>query len=389
MSYVSVRPSVRRDRGRAFFAVAASAAVALSMAALSVGGAAGAAGNGHHPQHESSFLGQFSTVTTIGSTVPGTGDQNPYGIVVVPRSIGDLVKGDTLISNFNDMGNTQGTGTTLVELNAAGTLTTFATIDPTKLPGACPGGVGLTTALAVLPHGFVVVGSLPVDSTGTPQAGCLIVLNSLGVPVETWSGGDINGPWDLTARITGSFTTLFVTNVLNGTVAAAGAQVNDGTVVRLEVVTPRAHMPRLLREKVIANGFPEQLNGAALVLGPTGVALGAQGTLYVADNIGNRIASIPHATSRQTVFGTPAGITVSSGGALANPLGLVTAPNGNLVAMNSNNGNAVEVEPDGDQIANPLLDSAGAGVLFGAAIAADGHGLLFVDDGDNTLRIFS
>ena len=65
----------------------------------------------------------------------------------------------------------------------------------------CPGGVGLTTALSVLNDGYVVVGSLPVteQGSGTPEAGCLIVLNSAGVPVETWAGNGINGPWDMTS----------------------------------------------------------------------------------------------------------------------------------------------------------------------------------------------
>lgn len=49
----------------------------------------------------------------------------------------------------------------------------FAQINRAQLPGACPGGIGLTTALAILPGDFVVVGSLPttggdpVTSTAT------------------------------------------------------------------------------------------------------------------------------------------------------------------------------------------------------------------------------
>ena len=52
-----------------------------------------------------SFPGRFPTVTPIGSTVPANGDLNPYGIVTVPRSTGSLVRGDLLISNFNDAKN--------------------------------------------------------------------------------------------------------------------------------------------------------------------------------------------------------------------------------------------------------------------------------------------
>jgi hypothetical protein len=168
------------------------------------------------------FLSHFSTSTEIASTVPGNGDVNPYGVANVPFSTGALVGGDTLVSNFNSSNNLQGTGTTIVQVAPNGSVSLFAQIDP-SLPG-CPGGVGLTTALSVLNDGYVVVGSLPVtdDGSGTPEAGCLIVLNSNGVPVETWAGNGINGPWDMTSvQLFGPFAQLFVTNVLNGTVAAA------------------------------------------------------------------------------------------------------------------------------------------------------------------------
>ena len=148
---------------------------------------------------------------------------------------------------------------------------------------------------------------------GTPEAGCLIVLNSYGVPVETWAGSPINGPWDLTAVQVPGFAELFVTNVLNGTVAAGGNVVNKGTVVRLILALPQDAAPQLLLETVIGTGFDEQLNSSALVLGPTGVALGPTGTLYVADTINNRIASIPFAPFRFSPVGN-GGYTVTLGG---------------------------------------------------------------------------
>src|SRR5580704_5001993 len=148
-----------------------------------------------------SFIGQFNTVTTVGTTVPSNGDVNPYGIVTVSSSVGALVRGDILISNFNNSENEQGTGTTIVQETPTGGLSVFAQINPATLPGPCPGGVGLTTALAILPGGYVVVGSLPTSdgSAATAQAGCLIVLNSMGHVVKTIAGAPINGPWDMTA----------------------------------------------------------------------------------------------------------------------------------------------------------------------------------------------
>ena len=224
------------------------------------------------------FLAAPNTVTTVASTVPANGDVNPYGIVNVPQSMGLLVQGDTLVSNFNASSNLQGTGTTIVQISPTGQQSLFAQINPSTLPGPCPGGVGLTTALSVLTGGFVVVGSLPVTDAGkgTPEAGCLIVLNSAGVPVETWSGGHINGPWDMTAVQFHNFAELFVTNVLNGTVAGGGNVVKQGTVVRILVSLPPGRNPVRARSRVIATGFAEQLNSAALVVGPTGVSVSPQ-----------------------------------------------------------------------------------------------------------------
>jgi len=272
----------------------------------------------------------------------------------------------------------------------AGQVSLFAQINP-NLPG-CPGGVGLTTALSVLNDGYVVVGSLPVtdQGTGTPEAGCLIVLNSAGVPVETFAGHGINGPWDMTSvQLFGPFAELFVTNVLNGTVAAAGNQVNQGTVLRLSVFEPAGRPPILFNTTTVATGFPEELNSSALVLGPTGVALEPDGALYVADTVQNRIAAIPFATSRFFPM-SGGGFTLSEGGSLEAPLGLAVAPGGDLIAVNGNNGNAVEVTPFGSQVDTRTIDPFNAGGdLFGLAIAPSGHGILFVDDnGDaNTLDL--
>ena len=127
----------------------------------------------------SSFIGSLK-VTPGPSTVPANGDVNPYGVAVVQRTSGKLVRGHVLVSNFNNGQNLQGTGTTIVDIAPNGTLTVFATISAASLPGPCPGGVGLTTALSVLSNGWVIVGSLPTSdgTSATAKAGCLLVLNN-------------------------------------------------------------------------------------------------------------------------------------------------------------------------------------------------------------------
>jgi hypothetical protein len=288
----------------------------LAAAALVASGSAAASGASARGQHASStataFLSSLHAISTIGSTVPANGDVNPYGLAVVGSSVGSLKAGDYLVSNFNAKSNNQGTGTTIVQMTPGGKRSVLATVSAKTLPGPCPGGVGLTTALSIPPGGYVVVGRLPTTNgmSATAQYGCLIVLNSSGKPVQTIAGNNIQGPWDMTSVTQGSTTTLFVSNVLNG---------------------------------------------------------GAKAGLTTIDNIPWRD---------------------DTGGHLNQPLGLILAPNGDILTTNAGDGNIVETTPTGHQIATAAGDSkTGAGSLFGLAIAPGGKGLLYVDDGFNTLRL--
>jgi hypothetical protein len=329
------------------------------------------------------------TVATLGSTVPANGDVNPYGVARVPRTIGSLVEGRFLVSNFNNAANLQGTGTTIVQIAPNGSLQLFAQIDPSSV--SCPGGIGLTTALVALRSGFVVVGSLPTSdgTSATAQAGCLLILDWNGHVVETISGKHINGPWDMTAVDGGNVFVLFVTNVLNGTVAAAGSVVNEGTVVRMLFTVPRQGSPKLLDSSIIASGFPERTDPAALVIGPTGVAFDWEtGKLLVADSLDNRIAAIPNALVRTHAAGT--GTTVSSGGALNDPLGISLIGH-NLFVANGDDGNMIDINVrNGRQVDVDLVDASGgpppgSGALFGLW-ALQGE-VYFVDDATNTFNL--
>ncbi|HET7150420.1 MAG TPA: hypothetical protein VFI60_03340 [Candidatus Acidoferrum sp.] len=356
-----------------------------------------------------SILKKLKNINVITATVPGNGDINPYGIVQVKHTVGKLLRGHILISNFNNMANQQGTGTTIVDVAPDGTLSTFAQIDPTKLPGPCPGGVGLTTALTVLRTGWVIVGSLPTTdgTSATAQSGCLLVLDNSGNVVETLTDDSINGPWDMTSSDNDREAHLFVTNVLNGTVAAGGDVVNEGTVLRIDLHVSMAQMPKIESITVIGSGFSERTDPAALVIGPTGVGLspacededdGREGddcanrnserVLYVADSLNNRIAAIPNALRRTHSAGT--GHTLFAGGSLNDPLGLTVAPNGHILVVNGDDGFITEIGRHGKQLATVLLDNTGGpppgnGTLFGVTFDPE-RGVLFVDDGSNTLN---
>jgi hypothetical protein len=365
---------------RARTAAAATGLVA-GVVAATVAVASGPAGAA-----PSTFLGGLGSPHVVASTVPtsgpAAGDQNPYGVAVVPHSVGDLVHDDVLVSNFNDGTNQQGTGTTIMQVDPhRHKASVFARIDPSALGNKCPGGVGLTTALAVFSQGWVVVGSLPADVNHSffPAAGCLIVLDSEGHVVKTISGSPIDGPWDMVGvpDLDGDGATLFVTNVLNGITMATPSSPDGGTVVRVRLEFSGMGAPRVVEERVIARGFPETTDPNAFVIGPTGVGVDGD-TVYVANSPKSEIDSIPDAFDRHTAA---APHMVTSGGLLNDPLGLVIAPNDDIVTMNGGDGNAVETTPGGHQVAYKTLDAnlGGGGNLFGAAVTPQG-GLYFVDD---------
>ena len=334
------------------------------------------------------FLGQLHGMTQIASTVPGNGDVNPYGVAVVPASAGRLTAGDILVSNFNDKANVQGTGTTIVQVSPAGKSSVFASITALPAGQTCPGGIGLTTALGILSGGWVVVGSLPTSHGGVlpglDPAGCLIVLNDRGAVAETITNPDLVGPWDLTVKSSATSAEVFVSNALGGNITTDdGVPVTGNcTVVRLDLALNAGSPPKLTSSTVIGTHFPWRANKAALILAPTGLALGGDGTLYVDDTLTNSVSAIPQALTRTSAI-TAIQANLSAGGALHAPLGMTIAPNGDLIVVNGGNGNAVEITPAGKQILTKTLIKNGAGDLFG--IITTQQGLLIGNDGTNAL----
>ena len=312
--------------------------------------------------------------------MPDSGDQNPYA----PVSAGAIKQGDVLITNFNDHNNLQGLGSTIMRYTpATKALTTFASI-PRHLP-QCPGGIGLTTAMAMLKSGWVIVGSLPSQdgTTATKGPGCLVVLDSKGNVTSTITGPNINGPWGSMALIDNDTTaTLFVSNTGFGVSAPGQDVVNKANVVRLSLSIPPGKPLTVIDQTVIGDGFGQQADKDVFIIGPTGLALGANGTLYVSDAIHNRIAAIPDAATRKDSAGT--GQTVTTDGMMRRPLAMTIAPNGNLLVTNGLNGQVVEIDPvNGKQLhalwvdANRAQSPPGSGDLFGIAMTPTGDGFYY------------
>ena len=364
-----------RKRAAGLLAVAAAAAVAGVLPAAASTGAGG------------SFVGGLNKVATVASTIPANGDLNPYGVAIVPRSHGNLTAGDILVSNFNNAANQQGRGTTIVEVSPKGQRKLFATIPATFVPG----GVGLTTALVALRSGWVIVGSLPTadGTSATMRPGELFVLDASGHVREVIKGDGIDGPWDATALDLGSTADLFVTNVLNGITNGQPPATKNGDVVRL-TFSLTGDVPRVVASKVIANGISVHTDPAALIVGPTGVALSPDGTLFIADTVNSRIAKVPDAIFRSSpVNAGAASATVAAGTPLNGPLGLVLTPNGDLLAANGGDNNLVELTQGGKFVATKNVDTTDppGGALFGLATTANPNQVYFVNDDTNTLNV--
>ena len=181
-------------------------------------------------------------------------------------------------------------------------------------------------------------------------------------------------------------------NVLNGIVGPNGAPAaTEGTVLRLLITSGSFGLPRLLAVTQIGSGFAEHTDPNALIVGPTGVGLGRNGTLYVADTVNSMIDAIPNAVFRLSDDGT--GTPVGTGLDLNGPLGLAIAPNGDILTVNGGDPNMVETTPGGQVVAVKNVDlstpGGAAGDLFGLAVRPDGGAVYFVNDGNNMLYLLS
>jgi hypothetical protein len=368
----------------------------LKMLALGLAAIASAAG----ADEPRSFLEPIKKHQTLASSVPDNGDQNPYALVVAPVSAGKIQKDDVLIDNFNNLSNLQGTGTTIVDYNPVTKRTSVFAVVPRNLP-KCPGGVGMSTAMTMLKSGWVIAGSTPsVDgTTRTKGDGCLMVFDANGKLVTTWSGPDINDPWGNMAVVdNGESATLFINmsgfdvpdwRVTEPTTGYS-VVVNKSTVLRLQLSIPAGRPPMIVSRTVVANGLGQRASRDVFMIGPTGLALGADNTLYISDAVENRIVAVADATTRTTSGGT--GREITRGGMLRRPLAMIMAPNGHLIVCNAQNGQVVEIDPiAGRQIVAQWVDinqaqsPPGNGDLFGIALTPDGKGFYYVEDDMNTL----
>jgi hypothetical protein len=308
------------------------------------------------------------------TTIPASGDVNPYGLAVVPAGFpgGGLIHpGEFLVSNFNNSTNTQGTGTTIV------------TVTPGQNPSTAPvfftsQQVGFSEALEVLKSGFVIAGNVPTtDGTfGTIGPGSLQIINRFGQVVQTLTDANTNsnlfdGPWASAVIDKGNTAQLFISNV------------EGGTVERINLKAVKHHGQTNLKVASItqiASGYLVQPNSAAVIVGPGGLAYNPKNdTLYVAATGNNEIFAVPHASRTHSDNGTGT-LVYQDQAHLRGPIGLALAPNGDLLTTNDDavNGDPsqpselIEFTPTGQFVGELSLDPA-QGAAFQLVVQSTRH----------------
>jgi len=346
------------------------------------------------------YLETLKRHVTLTTTVTDNGDLNPYAVVIAPVSAGKVEKDDVLVDNFNNLANLQGTGTTIMGYRPSTRQSYLFAKVPQNMP-QCPGGVGLTTAMTMLKTGWVIVGSTPSKdgTTATKGDGCVLVFDPQGQLASVWSGPTINDPWGNMAVVdNGNSALLFISmagfDVPSPKVIDPATRlpvvIHKATVLRLELNIPAGKPPVLVSQTVVGDGFAQRADLDNFLLGPTGLALGKDNTLYVTDGLENVITAIADATTRTSSAGP--GRIVTQGGLLSWPLAMTWTPEGHLLVCNGKDGRAVEIDPvAGKQIyarwinTNQAQSPPGNGNLFGLAMAPDSSGFYYVMDDVNTL----
>ena len=256
------------------------------------------------------------------STIPSNGDTTPYGLAVVPHDFPEdaiISPGELLVSNFNST-TTAGQGTTII------------TVDPRSgktglfFQGKSP--IGFTNALTIASVGLVFAGSLPT-SGGTAEPGPLDVFNAEGnLLTQLGTSHLVDGPWGMALNDRGNTAQLFVSNIFDTKDHFAGS------VTRLDVSLSASGIT-VLNAITIASGYTSAPDTAGTVVGPAGLAYDREDdTLYVAAEGDNAIYKLKGAGTTTTNLGKGQ-VLFDDQTVLHGPLGLIFAPNGDLIMANA------------------------------------------------------
>jgi DNA-binding beta-propeller fold protein YncE len=371
--------------GRALASAAvAVAAAGATFAAPALASSRSASGNSLRAYHD----------RTVGSLVAPNGDQNPYGVAVVPLSSGTLVKGDLLVAEFNNKANISGAGTTIVQVDpSSGRTTVFAS----GLPISGPVGIAINPV-----NDGVWVGDFGA-SDGSTSNDLLIAPNgtvkatfdsmTTAKPVSSGQQPSFNGVWGEGVSRTSSQVSFYY-----GTTGSGLRGTGGGEVWRIDphpTASTSNGQPVNATYVEVASGLADNATRGMLPVtasnatGPEGFAYdAATGVLYVSDDANNTVYALPGAATATTAVKPR--IVLHNGG-LDHPENIALDPaNGDLLIANAGDNTLLEIDPSsGTILGSRLLQSGASGALFGLAVTPGANGqsdIYYVNDTNNTLH---
>lgn len=369
----------------------AGAAVLASVSAAGIAAASSQSINPTLPGYRLKFGTQF-----VASVVAPNGDNNPYGIAVVPLTSGTLTAGNILVADFNSASGAAGGGTSIMQVNPT---TGVSTVFASGLPISGPVGISINPV-----NDGVWLGDF--GSTDGSTSNVLLVLpngtvkakfSAATAPVTSGTQPTFDGVWGqgVSQLSTGQVSFYY------GTTGSGVSGTGGGEVWRLDphptATTPNGQplnatyveLATGLGDNATTNALPVTATNAA---GPQSFAYdAATGTLYVTDGANNTIYAIPNAaTATGPVVATALPVAA---GVLNVPESIVIDPTtSQLYVVNAGNNTLVGINPTtGAFQGYGVLDRTAAGALFGLAAATETVGatsktvLYYVDDNSNKL----
>jgi hypothetical protein len=312
------------------------------------------------------------------TTVPSNGDTTPYGLAFVPNGFsgnGAFSTGKLLVSNFNNS-TTAGQGTTIISVNPNNGHTDLF------FQGTSP--IGFTNALTIAKVGLVFAGSLPT-SGGTAEPGPLELIDRNGKLVQQLGSQEkVGGPWGMALNEDEDIAQLFVSNVFDTKGNFAGS------ITRLDVLLSPSGVT-VLDAITIASGYTSAPDAAGTVVGPAGLAYDRfNDVLYVASEGDDTIYKLKGAGHATTDLGK-GHVVYDDQTVLHGPLGLIFAPNGDLITANADPthfppsatdpSEIIEITPGGKFVRKFSIDP-NPGSAFAVLISKDRHfdRFVYIDD---------
>ena len=327
-----------------------------------------------------SVLKRLDDITTIGSTIPANGDQNPYGLDVAKSTAGKIQRGDLVVCNFNDSANVQGTGTTIVAIHPhPGSTPVLVAQDPSLLGCA---------EVALSPNDVIWAAAFAANDNPLVSPG--------GAVLTTLPGGPWHGPF---GQAFAPRATAF------GSASFYESNASDGSIVRINIKPGPA-----FTFDVIATGFPVNNGVPGSILGPSGLQYDEKhDRLYIVDGTNNALYAFRHVSTIPaggiviggggTTFSGPfrrRARLIYSGAPLNGPISSALFSNGHLALGNTLDPNGknllVEIAPCGRVLDVKNVDRGVAGAIFGMVATGkdiDDTKLYFNDDNANAVEVLT